>query len=100
MADPQILSTLRRKRDEIESAIAPYEAKIDAKCDLSAVNATLRIFDLNGEPSPLPVYIDTNYLWKIGEIVKVCRQALEQEDPLNTAGTRLARGAFQRSGRE
>lgn len=51
MADPQIVTTLRRKRDEIESAISAYEAKIeDAKRELSAVNATLRIFELNGEP--------------------------------------------------
>jgi hypothetical protein len=32
MSDPQILSTLRRKRDEIEAAIVTYESKVeDAK---------------------------------------------------------------------
>jgi TATA-box binding protein (TBP) (component of TFIID and TFIIIB) len=55
MADPQVLSTLRRKRDEIENAIAAYRAKIkDAERDLSAVAATLRLFELNGEPQQFP----------------------------------------------
>ena len=42
MADPQLLSTLRRKRDEIESAIVTYRAKIqDAERDLCAVTPTI-----------------------------------------------------------
>jgi hypothetical protein len=41
MADPQILTTLRRKRDDIQAVIESYERKIEeAKHDLSAVNAT------------------------------------------------------------
>ena len=85
MADPQILTTLRRKRDEIESVIAAYEAKIeDAKRDLSAVNVTIRLFELNGEPSQFPAYIDTKRLWNRGEIAKVCRAALATEGPRDT----------------
>jgi hypothetical protein len=38
MAEPHILSTLRRKRDDIQAAIESYEAKIEAaNNDLAAV---------------------------------------------------------------
>jgi hypothetical protein len=85
MAEPQVISTLRRKRDEIEGAIAAYEKKIEAaNRDLSAVNATLRIFELTGEPQQFPAYVDLGRLWKRGEIVAVCRAALEKEGPLDT----------------
>jgi len=85
MADPQVLSTLRRKRDEIESAIAVYRKKIDeAERDLSAVAATIRLFELNGEPQQFPAYADIGRLWKRGEIVAVCREALAKEGPLDT----------------
>jgi len=85
MADPQILTTLRRKRDEIESAIASYEARIAAaKRDLTAVNATLHLFELNGEPQQFPLYVDIGRLWKRGEVVQVCRAALALEGPLDT----------------
>ena len=85
MAEPQILSTFRRKRDEIENAIAAYRAKIkDAERDLSAVAATIRLFELNGEPQQFPAYADVGRLWKRGEIVAVCRDALAKEAPLDT----------------
>jgi len=85
MADPQILSTLRRKRDDIEAAIASYEKKVEeAKRDLSAVAATIRLFELNGEPQQFPAYADIGRLWKRGEIVTVCRDALAKEGPLDT----------------
>jgi hypothetical protein len=51
---------------------------------LSAINATLRLFELNGEPQQFPTYVDLGRLWKRGEIGAVCRQALEQEGPLDT----------------
>ncbi|MGA2495665.1 MAG: hypothetical protein ABSF67_22485 [Roseiarcus sp.] len=45
MADPQIVTTLRRKRDEIESAIVTYRAKIqDAERD----GAGLRHMPISG----------------------------------------------------
>jgi hypothetical protein len=85
MADPQVLSTLRRKRDDIENVIAAYRAKIkDAERDLCAVTATLRLFELNGEPRQFPAYADIGRLWKRGEIVMVCREALAKEGPLDT----------------
>ncbi len=57
MAEPQVLSTLPRKRDDIEAAIAVYEKKVEeAKRDLSAVAAAIRAFELNGELQQLPAY--------------------------------------------
>ena len=85
MADPQIITTLRRKRNEIEAAIKAYEKKIEAaKRDLSAINATMRLFKLDGEPSEFPAYIDTLRLFKRGEIAGICKAALAQEGPLDT----------------
>jgi hypothetical protein len=85
MADPQILTTLRRKRDDIQAVIESYERKIEeAKHDLSAVNATLRLFELNGEACQFPAYVDLGRLWKRGEMVTVCKAALAEEGPLDT----------------
>jgi hypothetical protein len=85
MADPQVVTTLRRKRDDIQAAIESYEAKIEtAKRDLAAVNATLRLFELSGETLQFPAYVDLGRLWKRGEIVAVCREALAAEGPLDT----------------
>ena len=85
MANPQILTTLRRKRDDIESAIATYEAKIEeARRDLASVAATIRLFEINGEARQFPVYADIGRLWKRGEMVTVCREALAKEGPLDT----------------
>ncbi len=85
MADPHILTTLRAKRDDIQAAIEAYEAKIEAaKRDLAAVNAVLRLYEMDGERREFPTYVDLGRLWKRGEISAVCRQALEQEGPLDT----------------
>ena len=85
MADPQIVTTLTRKRDEIEATIIAYEKRIaDAKRDLAAVAATLRLFEMNGEPQQFPSYASIGRLWKRGEMVKACRVALEAEGPLDT----------------
>jgi hypothetical protein len=47
MADPQVQTTLRRKREEIETVLAAYEAKIeDAKRDLSQDST-----DYDGSPA-------------------------------------------------
>lgn len=85
MAEPQVLSTLRRKRSEVEGFIAKLEKQIDtAKRDLSAINATIRIFEVNGEPSEFPAYVEIHRLFKRGEMTAICRTALAQEGPLDT----------------
>jgi hypothetical protein len=85
MAEPHVISTLTRKRDEIEATIKAYEKKIvAAKRDLASVNATLRLFKLDGQPSAFPVYVDTLRLFQRGEIVSICKAALAAEGPLDT----------------
>lgn len=92
MADPQIVTTLRRKRDELESLIAAYEKKIEAAhYDLMHVNATLRLFELNGDAEPFPVHMDIRRLFKRGEIFRICQEALaESQDGLDTRELALA----------
>jgi hypothetical protein len=85
VAEPHIVSTLERKRQQIESAIAAYQRKIDAaRRDLSHVNATLRMFESPQERTQFPVYMDTLRLFKRGEIVTICKAALAKEGPLDT----------------
>src|SRR3954469_19975851 len=44
MADPHVLTTLRTKRHELESAIAYLEGKLDeTRRDLAHVNAVIRL---------------------------------------------------------
>jgi hypothetical protein len=85
MADPQIVTTLQRKRDAIEKAIGTYEKKIEAaKLDLAHVNATLRMFEAPEGRTEFPVYVDTLRLFRRGEIVTICKDALAKEGPLDT----------------
>jgi hypothetical protein len=85
MADPHIVTTLRRKRDDIETVILAYRAKIEeAERDLSAVAATLRLFELNGEVEQFPAYLAMGRYFKRGEIVGICKAALADEGALDT----------------
>jgi hypothetical protein len=77
MAESQIVTTLRRKRDEMEAAIRAYEKKTEAlRRDLAHVNATLRLFELNGEHEVFPVHMDLTRLFKRGEVHRICQEAL------------------------
>ncbi len=86
MADPHILTTLRAKRDQMEAAIRAYEKKTEAlRRDLAHVNATLRLFELNGEHEVFPVHMDLTRLFKRGEVHRICQEALaEASDGLDT----------------
>jgi hypothetical protein len=85
MTEPQVLSTLRRKRDEIENAIAAYRAKIEeAERDHAAIVATICLFETRDGSNAIKPWADLSRLWKRGEIVQVCRAALEAEGPLDT----------------
>ncbi len=78
MADPQIVNTLRNKRDEIERAIKAYEKQItDARADLSHINATLRLFEVGGERTQFPVHMGLARLFKRGELFGLCKTVLE-----------------------
>jgi hypothetical protein len=85
MADPIVVMGLRRKRDQISGIIAGYERKIkEARADLAHVTAALRLFEVTGEASELPPYIDLNRLLKRGETTAICMRALADEGPLDT----------------
>jgi hypothetical protein len=85
MGDPIAVLALRRKRDQISGVIAGYEKKIkDAQADLAHVVASLRLFELTGDPSEFPPYIDLNRLLRRGETTKICMAVLAAEGPLDT----------------
>jgi hypothetical protein len=85
MGEPIVIHALRRKRDRIEASIAAYERKIkEAQADLAHVTASLRLFELSGDPSDFPAYIDLNRILRRGETTRICMTALQAEGPLDT----------------
>jgi hypothetical protein len=85
MAEPQIVTTLTNKRNEIEARIAAYEREIEnARRDLATINATLALFLQEGELRPHMVFL-------------LCKSALEiAGTPLDTR--ELARAVAQMKG--
>jgi len=85
MAIPLSVFMLRRKRNEIRDAIANYEAKLrEARADLAHVLATLRMFEVSGEPADFTPYFDLNRVFRRGETTELCMAALASEGPLDT----------------
>ena len=85
MADPHVLSTLKRKRDEIESVIVTYEKRLaEARRDLAHVSATIQLFEAATAPSDVKVYQDVHRLFRRGEIVALCKEALAEHGPMDT----------------
>ena len=85
MGEPIAVLALRRKRDQISGVIAEYEKKIkDAQADLAHVVASLRLFELSGDPSEFPAYIDLNRILRRGETTRLCIAALTAEGPLDS----------------
>lgn len=85
MGEPIAVLALRRRRDQISGVIAEYERKIrEAQHDLVHVVASLRLFELTGDPSDFPPYIDLNRLLRRGETTRLCLAALAAEGPLDT----------------
>src|SRR5258706_13095596 len=73
MGEPIAVLALRRKRDQISGVIAEYEKKIrEAQQDLAHVNASLRLFELSGDPREFPAYIDLNRILRRGENPPMC----------------------------
>ncbi len=59
MAEPQILSTLRRKRGDIEGAIAAYKAQLsEAERDYAAVVATIYLFETRNDSDSIKPWAD------------------------------------------
>lgn len=85
MAEPQVVTTLRRKRDEIEGLIETYERRLkDAKRDLEHVTATLALFETATASGDVKVYQSVHRLFRRGEMVTICKAALAEHGPLDT----------------
>jgi hypothetical protein len=70
-------TTLRYKRAEIEKAIA--EKRIaQATSDLAHINAAIAIFEASGDSKGFPAYVDVHRLFKRGEPMALCKQALAE----------------------
>lgn len=93
MAVPQIVNTLRNKRNEIETHIAELRRQIEkAERDLSSVTAVLALYEVSPDTQTrFPAYAHLNRLFAYGEMFKLCKQALEEAGrPLNTREIALA----------
>ena len=61
---PQIIATLKAKRNDIEASIKLYEGKLKHPCrDVAHVNATLAIF-ASTDPMDIRTYTDTSRLFR------------------------------------
>ncbi len=81
MTEIRTVTTLTRKRDEIERAIIGYERKLaQAKADLGHVNSTLAIFAGGDEPEGHRVYVDLARVFCYGEIAASCIKELSAGD--------------------
>ncbi|RTL52545.1 MAG: hypothetical protein EKK40_07580 [Bradyrhizobiaceae bacterium] len=84
MTEIRTVTTLTAKRDEIASSIAKYERKLaQARADLAHVNACITIFEASGETDTMASYVDVHRLFKRGEPMKLCKEALTS-GPKNT----------------
>jgi hypothetical protein len=86
MAEPQIINTLRSKRDELERIISSYEAAIRAaKRDLAHINATLELLERDGALTVYPSRLSIVRMFKRGELFALCNAALaEAREGLDT----------------
>ncbi|MDQ6867901.1 MAG: hypothetical protein M3178_05705 [Pseudomonadota bacterium] len=79
MAEPQIVNTLRSKRDELERIISSYEATATAaKRDLMHVNATMELFERDGASTAYPSRMSIAHMFKRGELFALCNAALAE----------------------
>lgn len=84
MAEIRTVTTLRSKRDEISASIRLYERQLaQARADLAHVTAAIRIFEASGDTGDMARYVDTHRLFKRGEPVTLCKQALAK-GPMTT----------------
>jgi hypothetical protein len=86
MAEPQVLSTLHAKRCEIERHIKEAEKRLkQARHDLAHVNATIRLFEVNGETKQFPAYVMLKQMFPRGDLARLCKEALAaSEDSMDT----------------
>src|SRR5690606_30507036 len=88
MADPQILTTLKSKREQIEKHLKTLERHVaQARHDLAHVNATIRLFEVDGKRLQFPAYVSFRSIFKKGEIFGLCKEALAASED-STGDTR------------
>lgn len=84
MPEIRTVTTLTAKREELERAIAGYECALaQAQADLSHVIATIEMF-ARDEPEEAPRYADIERLFRRGEMIRLCKAALAEGEPLDT----------------
>jgi hypothetical protein len=84
MAEATSVVMLRTKRDKIRDVINAYEKRLNqAQADLAHVNATLRLFEVTGDPNDFPPYLDLSRVFRRGETTDLCLGALKS-GPLDT----------------
>lgn len=77
MAEPLSVSLLHKKREEIQTFIRGTEKRLaQARQDLMHVNATIRLFEVNGLPTQFPVYVNLARMFPRGEIPKLAKECL------------------------
>jgi hypothetical protein len=84
MSATHVINSLRRKRAEVSGAIRDLETRIHAlKRDLAHIDATLKMFDPNGEPKtikPVRPYRPRNRLFEPKELSIRVMTALREAD--------------------
>ena len=84
MAEIRTVTTLTHKRHQIESAIENYKQRLDqARADLAHVNAVITLFEVNDDAEMVRPYTDIHRLYKRGEMIALCKEALAQ-GPMTT----------------
>jgi hypothetical protein len=77
MSEIRTVTTLRSKRDEILFSIRLYEDRIkQARAGLAHVSAAIKIFEASGDPQEMGRFVDTHRLWRRGEPIAICKEAL------------------------
>jgi hypothetical protein len=87
MAEPLATTMLLTTRDQIEGLIAHLEDRLkEARTDLAHVNATLRLFEVDGEArESVRSYMALSRVFPRGELRKLCVEALEAtQAPMST----------------
>lgn len=96
MAEIRTVTTLRSKREEIQTAIVNYEKRLaQARADLAHINAAITIFEASGDRVGIAPYADIHRIFAHGEPMKLCKAALAS-GPLDTR--ELARHVMQAKG--
>lgn len=99
MSDPQIVTTLRRKREDLERQLAMLAGQAKAtEIALSHVSAVIALYEATGdEPPAFPVHMDLSRLFKRFELWRLCEAALKAAGEPQTT-RELARAVIKAKG--